>query len=170
MSNTAHINFRLLNRLANGKIVNLVDKVVNRIEQDNLPHPYVLVLGTTMAYQRKLYPQALDKKNISSMVPTPEEQEIIEDMICRIKSYRRADPTTLLNIINRKIHLSCTQNNPITHILLGCTELTIALRGKSEELKALIKAQYGIELHIIDSEELFAKTIAEDVITSCNIT
>lgn len=155
-SNTAHIYFNFLNTLARGKVVNLTEYVVDRAESC-VEHPHVLIIGTKVARKKRLYEKLFEKKGVQYANVNSEQQEVVQEEINKTKAGRsQADDDTLYNIICDGIKAQKIKGTPVNVLLLGCTELSIALEGKLDELKRL-----GVV--VLDSEELFAEKISIDI-------
>ncbi|MCB1119731.1 MAG: aspartate/glutamate racemase family protein, partial [Chlamydiia bacterium] len=138
-SNTAHMFHTEMNILARNKLTNLLDQAV--ITQFK-PGDRVLVLGTKKAYDANLYPNALKRREITPVPVSEEDAGAIQRFIDATKEHRNPNPEDL------KVFL---EKYPHSHVLLGCTELPLALHGD-----LLLE-----ETTTANTEALFAEFIAK---------
>lgn len=152
-SNTAHLHFGFINALGKKNLVNLTHYIADKAK-DSVDIPSVLILGTKAAKKATLYENLFQERSINYLTINQEEQEIVQEEINKTKMGKLEDGGEKLydlicNVIQR-------QKNSVNLLLLACTELSIALESQKNKLEAL-----GIT--ILDSEELFAEKIANDI-------
>lgn len=165
-SNTAHANLSALNTLCQNKMISLADKVVDKIKEDEAQGPTrTLVLGTKEAYDKKLYPHLLENKQLQVKVVSPEDSLRLQDMINTTKGGQpRVVAMAFLDFINNEIQNAEIQDTPITHILLGCTELPMILANLPVERRhEFLELQKKITF--VDTEEIFADSIRKEIST-----
>lgn len=151
-SNTAHLNFNAISMLSANPIYHLVHHVVKHVDAQKK----VFVLGTTPAWQKKLYPQLFKKAGVSCIeIENEEKQRQIQAVIDETKQGKKIDH--LAQQLFTEIQEHHRKHN-WSHLLLGCTELPIALHDYKKALE-----ESGIT--ILDSEELFSSAIAEKLRT-----
>ena len=171
-SNTAHTNFHILKNpwffYNTQRWDNLTEKVAEEIKKDISKkrlgkNGKVLVLGTLSAFKKNLYPKLLKKNGVDAIMPNYTNQKNFQQLINDIKS--GSFPKSLL--FSRFISFvnSGLNNDPdISHILLSCTELAIIVNKKN--VKRFIKKQSKkrkYPLTIMDSEDIFVKSIANEI-------
>lgn len=149
-SNTAHIQINLLNQLSGYRIFDGVRHVCHVLKNSQHVAARTLVLGTTSAYQHELYPKALRELGLEVVCPSVEEQERVQQAIELIKTGQIQLGRKLLSTV-----LACLANPPVSHVLLGCTELPLAVD------KTLIHEAFGYECEVVDTLEIFSRHIAE---------
>lgn len=157
-SNTAHIYRRALERITGMKpIYNSIVDVVSHIKHGSYTPEHTLVLGTTQAYKKKMYPNALGKEKLKALVPSQEEQNALQDIIDCTKQtgFGVANKEALIELIKKEVNILHAEKT-ISHILLGCSELslTLGVEGMQE-----IETELGIK--IVDSEDIFAQVFAK---------
>lgn len=162
-SNTAHGNLETLQKICRGKMINLVDHVVSTVVDDrrSIPEPRVLVLGTKEAYDNRLYPKALMGKGLQSNIVNHVASVQLQEMIDGAKTGQPLRPIAvkLLGLIHSEIEKAKAGGHPLTHILLGCTELPMILSALTAEERATFQ-----QVKIVDSEQIFADVIAREAI------
>ena len=82
-SNTAHLNYDTIHRFGRDNSIHLVSKISDRIQNNGFRK--VLVLGTTPAFQQQLYPRFLEQRAVECVMPSIEQQEIVQDVIDQTK-------------------------------------------------------------------------------------
>jgi aspartate/glutamate racemase len=154
-SNTAHHRYKCISSLAKKNAVNLVALVAADISR-NKDSRGVLVLGTTKTRNRRIYASIFDKNGTVNIAPDNSDQKLIQEDINLTKQGKLVDNGNRLKQIIKNIITTSRQNGVmVDQILLGCTELSLALKedGISEIEKEL-------HVKIINSEEEFAKRIS----------
>lgn len=176
LSNTAHLNINNLIKLLRTKkmnfvVENLVDKIVDEISSKEgwektgilTNNSHILVCGTIVAHDKKLYPNKFKKKNINSHLPV--DKILLQKLIDLIKSGkvnvrneefdgRTPGEELVLFLIGEMEKLKKTDSS-ITHLLLSCTELPMAFH--SQLSKGLIEkySQQYPEQSIRTYQDLF---------------
>ncbi len=159
-SNTAHCN---LTHFGHGgrmptsaEVINSVRHIV--VDMHKEEPGTVMVLGTTEAYKKNLYPGILNENNIPSAKPSETLQRQIQSLINRVKS-ADADRKTLsreIATLITRFYQQCEHGEPRpTHLILGCTELPL---GLGEEMMKDLETKLGIR--IVDTEKALARTFS----------
>ena len=175
-SNTSHVYFPYFRALAGTGLQNLTTAVVRDCSEHNgqeikdkdkrsLPESpsCVLIIGTSLAASYRLYEQCLEAVGVPSVSLTLAEQQLVQSNIDKVKSGVLLDNgEQLFNIIKSAI-IAYNSRVPqgghlITVILLGCTELPLALGRKVE----IIAHETGAR--IVNSEEVFRDEIYRHVV------
>lgn len=161
LCNTAHAHSAFYKRLSHSRLFNLVDRVVEQIRQDMTPATNVLILGTTKTANSKLYSGKLKAKNIVGYTPEKIDQERLQMLITQVKSGDNNHDASekLIMFIDEQVEKRFKKTGQYpTHILLGCTELPLALHGKLESLTDSYR-QKGINIKFTNSEAIFVNEI-----------
>lgn len=106
-----------------GKVVNIINNCVDKIEKDNIDEIYLL--GSEGTIDSKVYQNALDEKSIKCLVPSKEEYQLLRECIEAVKQNNYTDEAKkiFLDLVNR--YDSC---------ILGCTELPILYDKYKDEI------------------------------------
>lgn len=150
-SNSAHMYFYWINQMGNNNLVDLTHDVADKVKGIT-QNPYVLIIGTTAAKNANLYGKLFKERNVRYLYLSDEQQEIAQQEIDRAKSGLMHE-SKLYGIIKQ-----VALENPVNVILLACTELSMVLESRREELDEL-------GMMIIDSEQIFAEKICLDIET-----
>ncbi len=154
-SNTAHIHIDFMNKLGKNNIANLVQYVADRAKTE-VVDPCVFIVGTKAAKEKKLYERLFQERGVRFVTLPSDDQEIIQEEIEKTKMGMLNDGgERAFGVICKMIK----EGSPVNLLLLGCTELSIALQEKREQLEAL-----GVL--VLDSEQLFAEKISADMAQS----
>ena len=144
-----------------------------------LSPPVVLVVGTTQARRNSLYERRLQSHGGLAVVsPTPSEQSFVQRSIDETKAngeledggkglfdmiVRRATTATATAATTTTTTTAATTGKEEEGrkaegaiVLLGCTELPIALRHRIKELEDL-------GFTVVDTEKVFARIMADDL-------
>ena len=171
-SNTGHVHIRskrgpLALGLYKDKIRNMPNTIATGIHNYFMQTPEkkgkVLILGTSEAAKKELYPTEFKKNQMdpdSFVTISDKDQNELQRIIDLTKQSRlqNMDLEKLKDIIAR-----AKEENPgITHILLACTELPMALGEAKGYIKSLATGRNPIA--VIDTEEIFAEQIASNVL------
>ena len=158
-SNTAHSYWSRLNKLGMEPLLHLVDQVASRIAKEQGPttNTTTLVLGTTQTYKNKLYPLALKPHKVHSINLSESDQKDLQKLIDHTKKTGGSDKKEeLSSIIRRYVNSERDAGREVGHVLLGCTELPMALgKEKMEELEA------ELQIALVNTEAVFAEIFAE---------
>ena len=149
-SNTAHIRLGLFNLFSRNRMFDGVSYVSNQLRQSSPAPARILVLGTTSAYEHELYPKALRNLGMNVATPTENEQPRVQEAIDLIKSGQIEVGQQKLSTVIREL-----ANPPVSHVLLACTELPLALNTST------VHQALGYEAQVVDTSAIFAKYIAE---------
>ena len=108
------------------KIINIIDKCVEKINSDEIKEIYLL--GSEGTIESNIYQNELSKYNIKCIVPSSDEYSLLRECIEAVKqnNYSEKSKKIFIDLVNR--YDSC---------ILGCTELPILY----EKYKSLIKTQ-----------------------------
>lgn len=125
--NTAHFWFHKLNR--NIKIIHIVDSVADALRDANLDNATIGVLGTQATIELGLYQYGLNRLGWECIVPNKEEMDtLVQPAINLIKANNLIDAhPMLMKVIHSLIGRGATA------IVLGCTEIPLAIRTESEQ-------------------------------------
>ena len=157
-SNTAHVNLKMLKDTMGfgDRMQNMVAEVAGQIQHDDPKG--VLVLGTSMAYDKDMYPGQLEMREVTAVRVQPaSRQSELQKIIDRTKrSGNDSERQKLYDFAVKQINEYKKQTGEeVTHVLLGCTELPMAL---GEEGMRALAEDTGVR--IVDTEAVFAKTFA----------
>lgn len=155
-SNTAHLHYKLLDGIATSPFYHGVNEISKAIDDDTPETERVLVLGTTQAYKGKLYPKSLAALGLDILTPSLQIQTQLQEAIDAVKEGRLEEARkSLLALIKELANLDRLNPNtrPLTHLLLGCTELPLVL--KAEDVREAV----GYDVSVVDSKQIFAKHI-----------
>ena len=151
-SNTAHVNIDLFKYLSLSPVEDLTNAVVDHACAQQASCS--LILGTIVGHKYKLYESKFMRKGLKFLVPEDSEKDLVQDIINKIKQKQLYDNGESLFVLIQKVcQQISTRDQRIDTILLGCTELPIALIPYSSRFRTV-----GID--IIDSEAVFANKIA----------
>lgn len=116
---TAHLFLPDIQAGISAPFINLVEVTIQAAVTQNSA-PVVGLLGTAGTLQHCLYQRASAGRPITWVVPTPEEQAIVSDVIYATKM-GAADVTTRLVVVLEQL-----MRRGATKLLLACTELSLA--------------------------------------------
>ncbi len=142
------------------KLLNMIKETVNFIKKYYPDISRIGVLSTTGVYQCSIYKQTLEQGGYEAVVPTIEIQTkyihpAIYDVNYGIKSC--SNPITQQAIDNLQQGIAYFQQQGAQAVILGCTEIPLAITGKTVN-----------EMVTIDPTEILAKALIaqyEKVIT-----
>ncbi|MGY0219785.1 aspartate/glutamate racemase family protein [Endozoicomonadaceae bacterium StTr2] len=156
--NTAHVNFNKIRQLGLWQAKHTVNHLCQKIHDDNPKATGVLVLGTKQAYDKKLYPLALNRKGVKALpISSEQEQAELQDIINATKAKGdTSEKERLYELTRRQIENARKQNKKVSHVLLGCTELPMAL---GPEYMKKLEQEFGVKA--VDTETEFAKIFSE---------
>jgi aspartate racemase len=121
-------------------IISLVEVVSS--EAQKLGITKIGLLGTKFTMQHDFYPKALAKIGIETLVPTVDEQKIVDDIIFYelTKGILKEDSKKkYLDVINSLV------SRGIDGVILGCTEIPLLIN------------QEDVEIHALDSSKIHAE-------------
>ena len=156
-TNTAHVNYQFFHWLSSSSspIENLTKQVTERIAESLSPSE-TLILETITGHKNLLYEKQFTEKNLHFRILPEDDQTIIQGIIDIAKAGRNNEETsnTLAGYIE-----SCK----VDCVLLGCTELPIALGD--ERMEYFRKKGKNI----IDTEKEFADAISRTIIRDLSL-
>lgn len=141
--NTAHLVAHEVDYLRSAAFVSMIDIVAERLEKDGVKQIGLLASPTTI--HSKLYERALGKRNIATLLPSPEGQKQIE-LIIRSVLAGKKDPSARTQLLNLT---SLLNEAGAEAILLGCTELP------------LIFPKRDIGMPVYDCLDIYAQAVIE---------
>jgi len=151
--NTVHLFINELRMKSQILIISIMEETVKKIKQDNLV--VVGLLGSDTTLKLQLYQDLLDKNNISCIFPTEEENPIITKLILEVMSGKVENKTknNVLSIIKKMEQQSAKA------IVLGCTEIPLAISKKDANIKVYdtlqILAESAVDFAINDDPLMY---------------
>ncbi|UCE39625.1 MAG: amino acid racemase [Thermoplasmata archaeon] len=139
-TNTMHHIYDSLVKRTNIPILSLVDAVCDHANKLDINK--IGLLGTKFTMTHDFYPNALAKAGIETLVPSPENQTIVNDIIFDelVKGIIRDESKSkYLKIIEELV------DQGAQGVILGCTEIPLLI--KQEDLK----------IHVLDSSKIHAE-------------
>ena len=183
LTNTGHTNKNLfskwyaLGKQKYGDVDDMTVKVAHLIQKQSKPGDRVLVLGTTDAAKKNLYPNLLESRDLKPVLPTG----VFQDTDAQTYLQRIIDQTKA-NGVNQNMPgegrtcgqafidfvLEHAQQTGANSLLFSCTELPMLLHTRIpgsdqtylKKLEADLK-QLNLNCKLYDTEELFVKEIAK---------
>ena len=171
---------------ATPRVHDLVDKIVDHVENTDDARP--LVLGTSQAYDSNLYPGRFSKRDIESCIVRPGTEAWIsnpdrQQEKTALRGIRELNHITLqafidfakshgedaelkqdlIRLITQEVQRHNGDGNNPTHVILGCTELPLALGHDG-----IHQLQHELGIEFIDTEEFFATEYAQLVVDNAN--
>ncbi|NQV19063.1 MAG: amino acid racemase [Armatimonadetes bacterium] len=144
-ANTLHIVFNQVQKNINIPILNIIDVTGKEIQK--LGVKKVGLLGTTTTMEKNFYKDRLKSKfNIHAIIPTPEERNLIQDVIFNelaLGKIKESSKKKLISIINNLIKKGAEG------IILGCTEIPLLIQ------------QEDVNIPVFDTTYLHATAAAE---------
>lgn len=127
-SNTPHLVFDELQEASPIPMLSIVEATCDRAREMGLKN--VGLLGTRLTMRADFYKKPFIADNISVVVPTEEEQELIHHRLfseIELGIFKDATRDELLTIAERMV-----KEDGIDALILGCTELPLILTSKEE--------------------------------------
>jgi len=155
-SNTPHIVFERLQKIAPIPLVSIVEAA--HIEAEKLNLKKLGLLGTSFTMQSSYYQTEFDKTGIVIVVPNAEEQRTIQEkLFSEIEQGIFLEETRqgLLKIVQR-----LRKDEKIDGVILGCTELPLILTKDEFGIPFLNTTKIHVQLIIEKYEELSGGQIA----------
>lgn len=117
--NTAHVLLKDLQTNTNVPFVSIINEVAKKVAEAQINK--VGLLATPVTISSGLYQKALAKKNISAVIPSTNDQKIVEDIIWNVLAGKVND------IDKQKLVLVAETlvKKGAQGIILGCTELPL---------------------------------------------
>jgi aspartate racemase len=122
------------------RLLHMIRETVDHLRRHYASVGSVGVLSTTGTYRTRLYPEALEPLGFRVVVPEATMQEAIihpavYDPVYGLKACGRATPRARDNLLRGLEHLRAAGAEAV---ILGCTEMPLALPGREEEGLALV--------------------------------
>ena len=126
--NTVHVFFDEMQQYVSTPMLSIIDETVRAVVMDDVKR--VLVLGTPFTLQNKLYQNKLRSAGVKVKVPTETDQKRLFKVILSVLNYgpTQKSQDELLSIIN-------VYKRGVDGVILGCTELPLALRNVRMEIR-----------------------------------
>ncbi len=193
-SNTAHIHITGFKTMVKGTWIRgaplhseftVVDLVAHAVQSIGISEPPLLVLSSKATYDARLYDHYLTQKGWTEaklvteshspqahaqgqfyLISSPAQAQALQDAIDLAKAGQVEESQKhLKTILVSEIKQIQTPTGKL-NILLGCTELPLALKGGAEnDLILTLKNELGIEAVLIDTSRIFAEKIASDIVS-----
>lgn len=126
-ANTVHKVIDNVKKRSPIPVLSILDRVAAECQQHNLKK--VGILGTQWTMADHLYQKALDIRNIEEIIPTPEDQSIVQKAIFEeLIPTGKVKPTTLASLLAVIERLKI---NGCDGIVLACTELPLVLNQEN---------------------------------------
>ncbi len=192
-SNTAHIHITGFKSLVRGTWISgaprhseftVVDLVAHAAQSIELSEPPLLVLSSKATYDARLYDHYLTQKGWTEaklvteshasqahaqgqfhLISSPAQAQALQNAIDLAKAgqFEESHERIKAILISEIKHIQTPTGK--LNILLGCTELPLALKGgAANELTLTLKNELGIETQFIDTSQIFAEKIATDIV------
>ena len=172
-------------------LVDLVDYVVHRMSQSTQSAPptepqRILILSSKATYDADLYPKYLETAGWKSgaeeamdidesqsdsaagtyfKVSSPTQATKLQDAIDLAKKGKTKESRVAMRAVILSETQRMTGSTTPIQILLGCTEIPLALSGRAgTALAQAVRKQTGAPVTLVDSNQLFAEKIADDLI------
>ncbi|MFW9971397.1 MAG: aspartate/glutamate racemase family protein [Candidatus Odinarchaeota archaeon] len=129
-ANSPHAVYEDLTKLSKLPILSIVKATIEKAKEENLKK--LLLLGIKFTMQSTFYQEYCKKLEIEVIIPTEEEQEIVEEIIFNelvIGLFKKESKKKLFRIINNY--------DDIDGVILGCTELPLILPQRDSKIKLL---------------------------------
>ncbi len=143
-SNTPHFIFDELRESVNANLVSIVDAVVKEAGRGKF-----LLLGTKKTMESDFYPRAF--KKVGGVVIVPEEVDevhriIMDELVFGITKSK----TRLIEIVKK-------YEDEVDGVILGCTELPLAISQKDLNIRVLDSAELHVKLLIEEHDRFINK-------------
>lgn len=140
-TNTPHVVFDRVEKKSPLPLISIVEATALKAEALNLKK--LLLIGTGFTMKNTFYQQSVSPYGISLSVPSPENQEIIHNIIFPELEEGIVVPEKKIQMINICKNIIKTEN--IDGIILGCTELPLMIKNEDLDIEVLNTAQIHIE-------------------------
>ncbi|USS40705.1 amino acid racemase [Thermococcus aggregans] len=142
-ANTPHMVFPEVQKAVNVKMVSIIDAVAEEAKKKNLKR--LLLLGTKTTMSMPFYKNALEEKGFEVIVPEEEEIGKINRIIFEELMFENfKSKKWLLDLIEKY-----AKNENVEGVILGCTELPLAIR------------QGDVSIEVLDSAEIHMRALIE---------
>ena len=115
--NTSHYFYDELQENCRVKILNMIDLVAERLEEQGMSS--VFLMATAGTVKAGIYKKYLSKRNIDILPSDEDEIELIMKAIYDIKAGIAIDLSDIITVVKKYYALGCKK------IILGCTELSL---------------------------------------------
>ncbi|MDP2632805.1 MAG: amino acid racemase, partial [Candidatus Curtissbacteria bacterium] len=122
--NTAHLLFGDLQMVTSVPFISIIEEVASEINREGLKT--VGLLGTPVTIKSRLFEEALNKRKIRLIVPTVEQQKMLEGIIRGVIA-QKVGQQDKLNLLAMADSLKL---RGAKGIILGCTELPLVFPKK----------------------------------------
>ncbi len=139
-TNTMHYVYDGVSRRVAIPVLSLVDTVCEHAKKFGINK--IALLGTKLTMRKEFYYKALAKEGIATLIPDPEQQDIIHEIIFSELTKGIINPvskTKFLGIINE------LADNGAEGVILGCTEIPLLI------------TQDDLKIHVLDSSLIHAE-------------
>lgn len=136
-ANSPHAVFDILQKKASVPLLSIVD--ITALEAKRLKMKKLLLIGIKHTMQSPFYRDVFAKHGMDVIIPFEKEQEEINRIIFKefvLGIYKNTTRKKLLNIIN---------SYDVNGVILGCTELSLAIHQEDTKIKLL----NTLELHAL---------------------
>ncbi len=144
-ANSPHAVFDVLQKKASVPLLSIVD--ITALEAKRLKMKKLLLIGIRHTMQSPFYRDVLAKYGMEVITPSEKEQEEINKIIFKefvLGIYKNTTRKKLLDVIN---------NYDVDGVILGCTELSLAIHQEDTKIKLL----NTLELHALAALEYSLK-------------
>ena len=140
-SNTPHIVFDRIQRQSALPLISIVDATCEYAQTMNVKK--AVAIGTRTTMRNGLYTKALDKYNISAIVPSESDQIAIENIIFPKLEDGIVVPEDKLKMLEIVESLIARHNGDA--LILGCTELPLMIKEDDIDIMMLNTTQIHID-------------------------
>ncbi|RLE50483.1 MAG: aspartate/glutamate racemase [Candidatus Methanomethylicota archaeon] len=147
-ANTPHMLLNYITPKINIPIISIIDSLAEELKKDKVKK--VGLLGTKFTLTKQFYTKGLEKHNIKTIIPEPNDINIVNKIIYEelVKGIiREESKNKLIKIINKLIEMGAEG------IALACTELPLLIKGKINNIKLYDTAK----IHAIKALEYATK-------------
>lgn len=139
--NTSHFFYEDVQDAVHIPILHIIEETINYILRKSPDIKRIGLLATYVTVREGLYSKALDKREITTIIPSEEEQSVVSAAIEEVKIGRNGEETKerIIAIAERIIESGAEC------IILGCTEVSIILKDGD------------LPVPIIDSNQVLAE-------------
>ncbi len=135
------------------KMLNLIDENINYLKLHFSKSTRIGVLTTTGVYEQKLFFSKIEAAGFKAIIPTPDAQQEVHQSIYHpqygIKSCNGKVSSYAKQILNDTVDI--LKKDGAEAIILGCTELPLALKGENYN-----------NIFLIDSTRILARAMIRE--------
>lgn len=140
--NTAHYFYDRLTDAVQIPVLNMIEETALVLERMGAGKVGILATNGTIA--AGLFQRALERRGIAAVVPSPENQQFVMDVIFDdVKAGRPLEVEKFRSIVDEMRLAGCD------HVVLGCTELSV------------LKKEYSLGSYYVDALEVLAARAIE---------